>query len=169
MAKGLNSPHILLASNNPLQMIHNLQHLLEAAEIAKLTADIDRNVALLFSLGREHFSFAANLESRFWRQKISRLYYAVYNYRRAVMLKYSGHFSTESSDHNTINDLPKDIENRDFNIVALKNLREDRNLSDYSHLAKQGDLVTKPDDALAFAKQFELDCRKYLLDRGVTL
>lgn len=169
MAKGLSPPHILLASNNPLQMIRNLQHILDATEVAKLTADIDRNVVLLFTLGRDHINFAAGLENRHWRQKISRLYYAVYNYRRAVMLKHNGHFATDNSDHKTVNELPDDIENRETHIVALKNLREDRNLSDYSHLAKQGDLIIKPDDALSFAKQFELDCRKFLSERGVRL
>jgi uncharacterized protein (UPF0332 family) len=169
MTRGLSPPNILLAATNPLQMIQNLKHLLEEEEIAKLTADIDRNVTLLFTLGRDHITFAIGIENKHWRQKISRLYYAVYNFRRALMLKHSGHFSTDSSDHKSVNELPNQIDNRESHIVSLKNLREDRNLSDYSHLAKQADLVISPDDALTFAKQFEVDCRKYLTDRGVRL
>jgi hypothetical protein len=60
MTNGLNPPHLLLASPNPMRMISNLNHLLTTQELAKLTAELDRNVILLFELGRSHFTFAAS-------------------------------------------------------------------------------------------------------------
>jgi hypothetical protein len=102
-----------------------------------------------------------------WRQKISRLYYAAYNVRRSVVLKSSGAFSTDSSDHKNVDQLPDVLDNRESHIVNLRNLREDRNLADYSHLATIGDLVIAPADALQFAGQFLGDCRKFLLQQSV--
>ena len=95
--KGLSPPHLLLAASNPLKMIQNLNHLLNVQEIAKLTVELDKNVAALFGLGHSHFTFACTINNNDWRQKISRLYYAAYNVRRAVVLKHSGTFSTDSS------------------------------------------------------------------------
>lgn len=169
MIKGLSSPHLLLASSNPMKMIQNLNHLLAKQEIDKLTAELDRNVTALFSLGQSHFTFASNLDNRDWRQKISRLYYGVYNIRRAVTLKHSGAFSIDSSDHKNIDQLPDGILHREAHIGNLRNLREDRNLADYSHLAAVTDLVISPDDALIFAQQFIADCQQFLLQEGVTV
>lgn len=167
--KGLSPPHLLLASTNPMKMIRNLDHLLSKQELKKLTDDLDRNVVQLFELGVSHFKFAAPLTDADWRQKISRLYYAVYNIRRAVMLKDSGAFSTESSDHKTVDQLPDKIRNKELHITKLRELREDRNLADYSHLAVITDLVISPTDALTFSIQFIDDCRQFLLTSGVAL
>jgi hypothetical protein len=70
-----------------MKMIENLSHLLAQKEIAKLIAELDSNVAALFSLGLSHYDFGSNLANIHWRQKLSRLYYGVYNIRRAVVLK----------------------------------------------------------------------------------
>lgn len=170
MTNGLNPPHLLLASPNPMKMISNLNHLLTAAELGKLTAELDRNVVALFDLGRTHFNFAADLNNNGnWRQKISRLYYAVYNVRRAVALKHSGAFSTDSSDHKNVDQLPDNVANRESHITNLRNLRQDRNLADYNHLGQVTDLVVAPDAALNFATQFIRDCQAFLLDQGVTV
>ncbi len=169
MTKGLTSPHLLLASSNSMKMIQNLNHLLEQGEIAKLIAELDRNVVALFSLGRSHFVFASRLNDHDWRQKISRLYYAVYNVRRAVSLKHCGVFSTDSSDHKNIDQLPDAIQNRESHRTNLKNLREDRNIADYSHLADISDLVLSTNDALVFATQFIDDCKVFLLQEGVNV
>lgn len=169
MAKGLSSPNILLASSNPVKMIVNISHLIEATEVAKLTAEIDRNVRLLYELGNSHFIFAKAQSNSEWRQKISRSYYAAYNVRRALMLKYNGHFSTESIDHKTVDELPSDLNHRDSHIVQLRALREDRNLADYSHLAQASDLVIQPDDALAFVHEFIKNCGDYLVNKGTPL
>lgn len=163
--KGLTAPHLLLAAGNPLRMIQNLNHLLTAAEIRKITAELDRNVIALFALGEEHFNFAAGIGNADWRQKISRLYYAVYNVRRAISLKSSGAFSTDSSDHKNVEQLPDGLNNREAHIVKLRDLREDRNLADYSHLAQESDLVISHQDAQAFATLFIADCRQFLLSK----
>jgi len=169
MAKGLSPPHLLLASSNPIKMIQNLNHLLDQQELAKLTAELDRNVVALFSLGLTHFEFASTVSEKYWRQRISRLYYAVYNVRRAVALKNSGAFSTDSSDHKNVDQLPNNISNRESHINNLRNLREDRNLADYSHLAVKTDLIITPDEAGEFASQFIADCRQFLLDNGLAI
>lgn len=169
MIKGLSPPHLLLASSNPMKMIQNLNHLLSKKELSKITAELDRNAVALFSLGLSHFDFASTLSNNDWRQKISRLYYAVYNIRRAVVLKHSGAFSTDSSDHKNVDQLPDGISNRESHINKLRDLREDRNLADYSHLAIAGDLVISPDDAFTFATQFIDDCRQFLIQIGLDI
>ncbi|UHL62958.1 hypothetical protein LSG25_12850 [Paralcaligenes sp. KSB-10] len=163
--KGFSSPHLLLASTNPLKMIQNLNHLLQPEELAKLTAELDKNAKELFALGESHLMFAAPLSDTAWRQKISRLYYAVYNLRRSVVLKASGRFSTDSSDHNSVDQLPDGINNRESYILKLRSLREDRNLADYSHQAVITDLVISSADALVFANGFCSDCRSFLLSK----
>ncbi len=169
MTRGLSSPHLLLASSNPMKMIQNLNHLLAQQEIDKLTAELDRNVTALYALGQSHFTFASNLPNSEWRQIISRLYYGVYNVRRAVTLKHSGAFSTDSSDHKNIDQLPAGILHREAHISNLRNLREDRNLADYSHLAAVTDLVMSPADALMFSQQFIADSQNFLLQEGVAV
>lgn len=168
MLKGLSTPHLLLASSNPMKMIQNLNHLLAQQEIDKLTAELNRNVIALFSLGQSHFKFASTLPNSEWRQKISRLYYGVYNVRRAVTLNHSGRFSTDSSDHQNT-ELPDGVLHKEAHISNLRNLREDRNLADYSHQAAVTDLVMSPDDATIFAQQFIADCQQFLLQKGVTV
>lgn len=167
--KGLSPPHLLLAASNPLKMIQNLNHLLNVQEIAKLTVELDKNVAALFGLGHSHFTFACTINNNDWRQKISRLYYAAYNVRRAVVLKHSGTFSTDSSDHKNVDQLPDTIGNRQSHIVNLRDLREDRNLADYSHFAGASDLMISPNDALIFVTQFIADCRQFLLNNGLVI
>ena len=167
MARGLNKPHILLASKNVMTMIENLNHLLNQTEVDKLTHEIDRNVSALFVLGKSHFDFAAPLTERDWRQKISRFYYGVYNVRRAVALKYSGTYSIDVSDHKNVDQLPDDFLNRESHIDNLKTLREDRNLADYSHLATMSDLIVSPIDAQGFATRFIADSRTFLHQRSV--
>ena len=168
--KGFSTPHLLLAATNPLKMIQNLNHLLQPVELAKLTTELDKNAKELFALGESHLTFAAPLPDTAWRQKISRLYYAVYNFRRSVVLRDSGRFSTDSSDHNNVEQLPDGVENRESHVLKLRSLREDRNLADYSHQAVITDLVISPTDALAFANTFHSNCRSFLLSKhGLTV
>lgn len=168
--KGLNPPHLLLASGNTHKMIQNLNHILTAREIAKISAELDVNIVALFGLGLDHFNFASGLDdNNDWRQKISRLYYAVYNFRRAVVLKHNGTYSTDSSDHKSIEQIPHTMLNRESHINNLRNLREDRNLADYSHLGTKSDLVIAPDEALIFATQFFEDCKTYFSENGLVI
>ena len=167
--KGLNSPHLLLASSNPLKMIVNLNHLLTAQELGKLTGELDRHVVGLFQLGMGHFTFASPLGNSDWRQKVSRLYFAAYSVRRAVALKHSGAFSTDPSDHKNVEQLPSGMANRESHITNLRDLREDRNLADYSHFGTVSDLVLAPDDAVAFVTRFIGDCRQFLQQNGIAV
>ena len=169
MTKGLSSPHLLLAAANPLKLIHNLSHLLTQDELSKLTTDLNLNVSALFALGLNHFNFASTLSDTDWRQKISRLYYGVYNVRRAVALKHDGAFSTDSTDHKNIEQLPRGLNNRESHLNNLRDLREDRNLADYSHSAIVTNLVITPDQASDFASQFIADCRQYLNQNGLAI
>ena len=169
MTKGLSTPHLLLAAANPLKLILNLNHLLTAQELLKLTVELNANVAALFALGLDHFNFASTLTDANWRQKISRLYYGVYNVRRAVTLKHSGGFSTDSTDHKNIDQLPSGLNNRESHLNNLRDLREDRNLADYSHSAVIANLVITPDAALVFSIQFIADCRQFLNQNGLNI
>jgi hypothetical protein len=87
------------------------------------------------------FSFAARQNNRWWRQKISRLYYGAYNVSRAVRLCVSGEFSDDSTDHKRIGDLPADFPNQALYKNRLNSLRDDRNLCDYDHTARAADLA----------------------------
>ena len=85
------------------------------------------------------------------------------------MLKHSGAFSTDSSDHKNVDQLPDGMSNRESHINNLRNLREDRNLADYSHLAVISDLVIDPEGALKFATFFVDDCRQFLHQNGLAV
>lgn len=150
-------------------MIQNLSHVLAENEISKLKAELDRNVVGLFELGKHHYDFALNLGNHNWRQTISRLYYGVYNIRRAVVLKHNGGFSMDSSDHKNIDKLPDDLESRETFSSNLRALREDRNLADYSHLSAVTDLILSPEEALEFSSLFIESCKQFLLNKGLSL
>lgn len=169
MHKGLKAPHLLLAAPNPNKLISNLSHILLPTELAKITVELDRNVTQLFALGTSHYNFATRLSTRNWRQKVSRLYYGVYNVRRAVALKDEGLFSSDSSDHKAVDHLPDSLPNRAGHSSNLKVLRDDRNLADYSHAATAADLVMTLADAQAFAASFIGDCRIFLRSQGLSL
>lgn len=166
---GLTEPHILLASGNAARMMRNLRGILDDAELAKINEAINRNAKQLFSLAKEHFDFALSVEARFWRQRISRLYYAAYNARRAINLVDSGRFSTDSSDHQSLSELPERLNKCATYKTVLKNLRDDRNLADYDHCATSDDLLLQPDEALEHVTAFMGDVTSYLTERGVTL
>lgn len=169
MHKGLREPHVLLASGNPQRLIKNLAHILTATEIQKIHSAVLAEASALFALGDSHFSFAMSLPTAEWRQNISRLYYAAYNFKRAVTLMNDGGFSTESGDHQKIDILPDSIENKEIYKARLKHLRDDRNLCDYSHLATEQDLLITVTDARALVTNFMSDTKKFLLDKGVHL
>lgn len=150
-------------------MIKNLNHLLEATAIKRLIVEVDRNVLALYRLGDSHFLFARSISDTDWRQEISRLYYAAYNMRRALLLKDDGSFSTSSSDHQQVDVLPNKLPNKNSYSVKLRDLREDRNLADYSHLGSANDLIMQPDEAMDFVNNFRTDCSSLLKERGISI
>ncbi len=166
--KGLREPHILLLGN-PQKVMRNLSTVLTAGQLARIQAAVNQEVKLLYELGISHYSFAQTVDARYWRQKISRLYYGAYNVKRAVTLCCDGTFSTESGDHNKIDQLPDGFDNAATYATKLRALREDRNLADYSHLASEADLVVSVEDAGVLVEGFLDDAHEYLTARGMTL
>ncbi len=165
----LSEPALLLASSNCRKMIRNVRHILDESAVHALEAEIDRNVAALFSLGEHHLNFARSIAAVYWRQRISRLYYGAYNARRAVMLHVRGTFAMDVSDHKNVKELPDDLPRVHKFRNELVGLREDRNLADYSHQARESELLKSPDEAEGLVVEFVDAARSYLLGRGVTL
>ena len=165
----LKEPSILLAASNCQRLLRNVKHILDANAISALQKEIDRNVVALFNLGNGHLEFAKGIAGIHWRQKISRLYYGAYNVRRAVALHYEGHFATDSSDHKSVGSLPGDFPNSDKFEARLQNLRDDRNLADYSHLAEVSELLASPSDVEVLVAEFRDLAKAYLNGRGFSL
>lgn len=165
---GLKSPHLLLASSNSRQMLANLRHILDTTGCDAIQSEINVNVKLLFELGKSHHVFARQLSQQYWRQRISRLYYGAYNVRRAVNLHENGSFRTDIDDHKKT-ELPSGLNNASTYSIRLRDLREDRNLSDYDHTAIESDLVLTQDEAELIVTDFLDDASRYLVSRGVTL
>lgn len=167
--KGLSEPHILLASSNHKKLLKNLSGILEPEELQKIENEIIRNCQLLYSLGESHYSFAISLPLTQWRQNISRLYYAAYNFKRSLTLMFDGGFSTDASDHAKIENLPVTINNSELYKARFKNLRDDRNLCDYSHSAVEADLLSTVEESRRLVTSFRNDVREFLGSQGVDL
>jgi hypothetical protein len=165
--RGLKEPHVLLASGNPKKLIRNLALILSPDELKKIQDEVDRNVLSLYVLGLGHYEFAMRITGGEWRQSISRLYYAAYNVKRAVSLKHDGLFSTDSGDHMKIDVLPDSFDNVGTYRSRLKALRDDRNLSDYSHSAVESDLLYSVVVSRSLVSDFVRDAKKFLMDNGV--
>lgn len=163
----MKSPHILLAASNPRRLVDNIEHLLSKRSVDALNREIKNNVIGLFRLGEEHYTFAAGLPGSSWRQIISRAYYGAYNVARSVRLHHSGAYSTDSSDHKKIEELPKGFPNQNTYTNRLSMLREDRNLCDYDHSVVETDLVFTVPEALRLVQGFVADSRTFLRNNGV--
>ena len=169
MHKNLSEPHVLLASKDPQKLIRNLRGILTERQLGKIQQEIDKNVVWLFKLGLEHYSFAKTINNRNWRQRISRLYYGAYNIKRALQLKESGAFATDVSDHKTIDELPDALENVAVYKARLKTMRDDRNLADYSHLAREDDLLIPADETQDIVSELIVDAKKYFATKNIQL
>lgn len=169
MTTSLKEPHLFNAGSNPMRVIRNLSGILSEQELDKIRHEIVVNVIGLFRLGEAHFTFAQGIQSTYWRQRVSRLYYSAYNVRRAIALKHDGTFSTDSSDHKNVDVIPDSLSNAATYKARLLNLREDRNLADYNHLAVEADLLISVGDYESFAADFLRDARAYLVSRSVAL
>lgn len=167
--KGLREPHILLASGNSKKLMRNLAGVLTNSQLTRIQNAVNKNVILLYRLAEDHRNFALGVSNSEWRQIISRLYYAAYNSRRALTLACDGAFSTDSSDHQRVDSLPDDFQNRNTFSNKIKNLREDRNLCDYSHLAEESDLMISVQEAKTVVVDFMSEVSLYLTAKGVAL
>lgn len=137
--------------------------------IAAIEAAIFRNVVQLYGLGRNHYHFARRQNNRAWRQKISRFYYGAYNVSRALRLCDKGEFSTDSSDHKKIGDVPDALPGRAAYENQLSALRDDRNLCDYDHTGDIASLVLGLATSEQLVGNFLRDARVFLISRGVPL
>lgn len=169
MHKGLKEPHVFNAGANPVRLIKNLAGILLEAELQKIWDEIDSNVRDLYRLGESHFVFACAIPQNEWRQRASRFYYGAYNARRAIVLKVNGSFSTDASDHKNVEDLPDELPNAATYRQKLKDLREDRNLADYSHLANLGDLLISTAECEVLVTQLMVDAKAFLVTKGIVL
>jgi hypothetical protein len=167
MHRGLTEPHLFNAGPNPFRLIKNLKGLIAEAELEKIQQEIIKNVIDLFRLGESHYLFACSIAKPEWRQRVSRYYYGAYNVKRAVSLRHSGAFSTDSSDHKTVELIPVEMNNAAALKSKLANLRDDRNIADYSHLAVESDLLISPDECEKFVKEFIDSAREYLKSQQV--
>ncbi|MCK6473496.1 MAG: hypothetical protein L6R28_17365 [Planctomycetes bacterium] len=140
--------------------------MLNDAELEKIDREIKKNIQALFALGEHHLQFALAVDRRHWRQKTSRFYYAALNIKRAVSLCYDGRFSTDSSDHKVVGSLPRDFPDANAYAIKLPNLRDDRNLSDYGHVAEEGDLVLPLAESEVVVQALTQHAKKYLQDLG---
>lgn len=159
--------HILNASSNVRKMLENIRHLLTRTAITSIENEINQNGVQLFRLGENHFRFASHITNRYWRQKVSRLYYAIFNIRRAVLLVRDGVYNTDLTDHKNVGELPDDFPNRETYTRRFSDIRQDRNLADYSHLAARSDLAVPLQETEQLAREFVNDARRYLRARGV--
>jgi len=165
----MKEPSILIAGANCQKLVRNLSYVLDAAAVQRLHDEVNRNVLALYALGEDHLGFAQTVPGRNWRQRVSRLYYGALNIKRAVTLHHSGDFSTDASDHKKIGNLPPDFPNENTYSTRLTNLRDDRNIADYSHLSTELDLVIPLVDAQTLVVDFREHARSYLQSRGLTL
>ena len=166
--KNLISSHVLLIGN-PYTTINNLKGILDEVALENIKKAVVLEVRLLFELGIDHYSFAKSVDRKYWRQKVSRLYYAAYNIRRAVQLQDNGKYSTDVSDHKDIDNLPSGLNQRTIHGAVLKQLRDDRNLADYSHLGKEEDLFATTKELEQKVEEFLTDSKNYLKDAGIIL
>ncbi len=163
------SPHILLASPNTRKMLENIRPLLDQKACDAIQEEIDKNVKALFDLGLEHFHFAKQTPSQYWRQRISRFYYGAYNVRRALQLHYNGDYNTDVSDHKNIYKMPDDLPHKETYKRSLVDIRDDRNIADYEHSASESDLTLTQDKVEKIVTDFIDDVRTFLINRGVSL
>jgi hypothetical protein len=165
----MREPHLLLAGSNPRRLKQNLAAILPPASLDAIELAIRANVKGLFDLGETHYAFACSHGRKYWRQCTSRLYFGSYAVYRSVRLEVDGHYSTESSEHRRVGDMPADFLKREQFRNQLTALREDRKLADYDHTATESDLVRPVADAILTVEDFLATARSYLTNRGVTL
>lgn len=143
--------------------------ILDPPELLKIEDEGKSHTKMIYELGINHYNFAIKIAKRQWRQRISRLYYASYNVSKSVRFDWDGVFSKDPKDHSKIGELPDIFPNRATYGNELKNLREDRNSSDYDHLTKAGDLLKTPNDYQLLVLSFLRDAHDHLSQRGNVL
>lgn len=165
----MKTPHLLNASRNCRTLHANLHGIIDAVALAAIETAIKDNVAGLFKLGLSHYNFACAQPAREWRQRVSRFYYAAYNFTRSVRLDFDGEFHEDVTDHKQISKLPGGFPNKAKYENKLGVLRKDRNLCDYDHTAAEPDLVNTVADTEVLVGELVVDTRAHLTARGVAV
>jgi uncharacterized protein (UPF0332 family) len=155
---------------NLQKVVSCLGDVLSPTELHKITTEIHRNVHQALQLSEIHLRaahLAKALGTGSWRQVVSRAYYCCYCASRAVRLAKTGSFSTEVDDHKRIGDLPDAFPNRAIWADILTKFRADRNLADYDHTARSGELEYPARKYLSYASELLTEIKKYLRGEGV--
>lgn len=158
-----------LKIGNPKKIIGILDGLIEPDQLALVGEQHRLQAQEMFQLGVKHYRFAKSQNSYHWRQRVSRFYYGAYNGSKAIRYLVDGAYSTDSSDHKKIGDLPNDFNDRATYSTRLKELRDDRNKCDYDHCARAKDLFITQADAEVLTRNFLRETQTYLRDRGLQL
>jgi hypothetical protein len=156
------SKGILELRKNPRLVQSTLLPIVGKKAASKIEVDLQKHARGLFRLGRSHLRFAKSIRTQDWRQIVSRAYYAAYNMSRSVRLFVKGEYSDDSKDHQNFGLLPDNFPSQATYVNKLGLLRDDRNISDYDHNAKVGDLSITPSDAVRLADDFAKDAARYL-------
>lgn len=159
----------LLNLGNAQKVISSLRGIIDANAIQCIENERIEQVQLLFDLSIQHCKFANRQSSQFWRQRISRFYYASYLGSKCVRFFVFGDHSKDVADHKKVGELPDDFPQRALYSNKLSVLREDRNSCDYDHECKVGDLIISQGDAQVLVKAFLVDVTNYVANRGLTL
>ncbi|WP_298333517.1 hypothetical protein [Asticcacaulis sp.] len=158
-----------LDAGNHKKIVSMYSGILSPSEVGKINLEAQSHTRMMYVLGIEHYNFATKIAKMQWRQRISRLYYASYNVSKAVRFDSDGVYSTEVKDHTKVGELPSSFPDRATYTNELRNLREDRNASDYDHLAVKSDLLRTPEAYQTTVLNFIRHAHDYLSSRGNVL
>lgn len=161
------NPPNFLDLGNPRKVKAHLEDILDQDALDLIEQEIQRNSIDLYNLGLHHYRFAVRLPSNYWRQKVSRFYYAAYAVSRSIRLYVNGYHSTDVKDHQRIGELPDGFPQNNRFSNKLSILREDRNTCDYDHESRASDLLISSSDAAELVKDFLIEAKKYLDGRGL--
>lgn len=160
---------ILDVTKNAREAISCISGLVSDESASQLRGEFDRHVIGLVELAREHLLVAKSLPRSRWRHKVSRGYYCSYHAKRALRLYVSGHYSTDSSDHKKVSDLPDDFPSKESRKRRLNDLRTDRNTADYDHDANEDLLIIGVAESVVFSESFLSDVLEYLTRCGLEI
>lgn len=166
-ARSMTTKASILELGNLRRVKKHLSGILDPPALEAIEREIERHVQGLYTLALAHHRFAKSQAPAQWRQKVSRLYYAAYNASKATRMYVNGDFSTETSDHKKVGELPNDFPQKPTYANQLSVLREDRNLSDYDHVSGVKDLTSTPREHAKVVEDFLQDVREYLKSKGI--
>ncbi len=152
---------------NPKRLITYLSDKISKTQIDRLNDLIRFQTKQLVKLSGDHLRFTKAIDNKYaWRQKVSRAYYCCYIANRALRLAVYGTYNQSPSDHKNISKLPGDFPKESIWANFLTQFRADRNLADYDHEKKSGDLECSPREYIEETEKFYIAVTKYLKAKG---